>query len=115
MRMRRIFVETTGFTKELTKISNGTELLQWIQNALLSNLEAGDVIQGTGGIRKVRFPDPSRQKGSRGGLRILYLDLPEQEIVFLLVVYSKGTKDDISPQEKKQLRQLVDILKGKGR
>ena len=113
--MRRIFVEMTGFTKELTKISPSNELLQWIQNTLLLNLEAGDVIQSTGGIRKIRFPDPSRQKGTRGGLRILYLDLPDQEIVFLLVVYAKGIKDDISPQEKKQLRQLVDVLKGKGR
>ena len=111
--MQRIFVETTGFTKEISNISNGPELLQGIQNFLLLNFEAGDVIQGTGGIRKFRFKDPSRQKGSRGGLRILYLDLPERELLFLLVVYSKGTKDDISTADKKQLRALAGILKGK--
>ena len=50
--MKRIFVETSGFTKEISKISDGPELLQWIQNFLLLNLEAGDVVQGTGGNKK---------------------------------------------------------------
>jgi hypothetical protein len=113
--MKRTFVETSSFTKEISKLSNGPELLQGIQNFLLLNFEAGDVVQGTGGIRKIRFKDPSRQKGSRGGLRILYLDLPDLELLFLLAVYSKGTKDDISSEDKKALRTLVAVLKGKGK
>ena len=78
---------------------------------MLRNPEAGPVIQGTGGIRKARIADPGRGKGKRGGYRVIYLDLPRVERIYLLALYDKNEKDDISPNEKRILRALVGELK----
>jgi len=50
-------------------------------------------------------------KGSSGGLRIVYLDIPEAECIHLLLVYSKNAKEDLNPDEKKEIRDLAKILK----
>jgi hypothetical protein len=109
--MKRLFVETSGFTSALAKIESGIAILSHIQKLLLENPQNGDVVPGSGGIRKIRVPDPTRNKGTRGGLRVLFIDLADREVTFLLTIYGKGDKDDLSPVDKKILRQLVDILK----
>lgn len=111
--MRRTFVETTAFSKKVDR--EGAGVLREIQAELLSNLESGRVIQGTGGLRKLRIADPGRGKGKRGGYRVIYLDLPDVERTYLLALYDKDEKDDISPDEKKILRALVDKLKKEAR
>jgi len=107
--MRRTFVETGSFQREVDKEGPGT--LRLIQAELLKNPEAGRVLQGTGGLRKVRIADPSRDKGKRGGYRVIYLDLARVERTYLLALYDKDEKDDISPDEKRVLRALVAELK----
>jgi len=107
--MRRVFVETSSFSKRIDKEGSGT--LSVIQSELLKNLEAGKVIQGTGGLRKLRVADVGRGKGKRGGYRVIYLDLPRAERTYLLALYDKGEKDDISNDEKKLLTTLVARLK----
>ena len=62
---------------------------------------------GCGGLRKLRIADPKRQKGKRGGARVIYLYIPEANQFLMLDVYSKGQKDDLSPSEKKDLRELA--------
>ena len=109
--MKRLFIETTGFTRHLSKIESGIDILSHIQNIILENPEAGDVVPGTGGVRKIRTPDPTRNKGTRGGLRVLFLDLADREVTHLLVVYGKGEKENISNDDKKAVRNLVEILK----
>lgn len=71
----------------------------------------GRIIQGTGGLRKTRIGDESRGKGKRGGFRVIFLDLPHVERTYLLAIYDKNEKDDISSDEKKILRDLVAKLK----
>ena len=68
--MRRTFRETPIFTEKLLAIGDD-DLLVSIEDRILENPEAGSMIAGTGGVRKLRAPDPSRKKGKRGGLRIL--------------------------------------------
>ena len=70
------------------------------------------MIPGSGGVRKLRAADPSRRKGKRGGLRVLFLDLSDRYRTYLLYVYGKGEAEDITADERKQLRALVGILKG---
>ncbi len=106
--MKRVFVETGSFQRRVDKGVPGTLLL--IQAELLRNPEAGSVIQGTGGLRKARIA-PSRGKGKRGGYRVIYLDLPGIEQTYLLALYGKDEKDDISPGEKRVLRAMVKELK----
>ncbi len=111
--MRRLFVESQSFSKRVDK--EGAETLRRIQAELLERLESGEFIQGTGGLQKVRVGDAGRGKGKRGGLRIIYLDLPARETTYLLYLYDKGERTDISADEKAILRGLAARLKGGAR
>jgi hypothetical protein len=67
-----IFVETGVFTKRVARLGL-EEALRELQKELLQNPLGGDLDPGTGGLRKVRIPDPGRGKGKRGGARVHYL------------------------------------------
>ncbi len=107
--MLRTFVESSAFSHRVNKERPG--LLREIQEEILGNPSCGRIIQGTGGLRKVRIGDESRGKGKRGGFRVIFLDLPHVERTYLLAIYDKNEKDDISPDEKKILRGLVAKMK----
>ncbi|MGD0897328.1 MAG: type II toxin-antitoxin system RelE/ParE family toxin [Thermoguttaceae bacterium] len=62
---------------------------------------------GCGGLRKLRIADPRRQKGKRGGARVIYLHIPEANQFLMLDIYRKGEKDDLTPAEKRDLRELA--------
>jgi hypothetical protein len=81
------------------------------QTALTRNPEGGKVIPGCGGLRKIRCPDPRRAKGKRGGLRIIYLLIPEIFVVVLVDVYDKNEADDLTKDEKSRLSQLATQVK----
>ena len=78
---------------------------------MMADPDAGEVMPGCGGLRKIRVSDPNRGKGKRGGARVVYLHVPEADWVFLLDGYDKGEKDDLTPAEKKKLVKLVAALK----
>ena len=109
--MRRLFRETPIFSEKIDE-TGGDELLRSIEDAILENPEAGATIAGTGGVRKLRVADPSRQKGKRGGLRVLNLDLPDREKTYLLYAYGKNETEDITTDEKKIFKSLVAQIKG---
>jgi len=69
--MKALFVELPAFERNRSAYLTD-EAFRDLQNAMLKNPEAGDVITGTGGLRKVRHGDATRGKGKRGGLRIIY-------------------------------------------
>lgn len=109
--MKRVFKETPTFTKKVETIGDDG-LLKDIQDAILENPAVGDTIAGTGGLRKFRVADPSRGKGKRGGLRIIFLDLPDREVTYLIYLYGKDEAEDLTSAEKKAFKQLVDLIKG---
>jgi hypothetical protein len=109
--MQRLFRETPIFTERLKELASDLTLSS-IQQAILSDPECGDLVKGTGGVRKLRAADPQRGKGKRGGLRTLFLDLPNREITYLIYLYNKDESEDLTSNEKKQIRELVIILKG---
>lgn len=76
---------------------------------MLQNPKMGIVIPGLEGIRKTRLK--SATKGKRGGFRVDYLDIPEAEVLHLIVIYAKNVKEDLSPDEKKILASLAKKLK----
>ena len=86
-----------------------------IQGELLGRLESSPVIPGTGGLRKLRVSNAGRGKGKRGGYRVIYLDMPEMKRTYLLGLYGKGEKADLSQDEKKVLKGLVERLKREAR
>jgi hypothetical protein len=78
-----------------------------------ANPKAGDLIQGTGGIRKLRWARSGR--GESGGLRVIYYFRSEVLPLYLLTVFGKGEKADLSQAARNELAKLVQVLKGHAR
>jgi hypothetical protein len=102
------FVETKVFTKRLVRIADD-EAFRRLQVELAANPEKGPVIQGTGGLRKVRMP--ARGKGKSGGARVIYLYLAGVPVIHLVYAYDKGEAEDLTPDEKQELKTIVDAIK----
>ena len=109
--MKRVFIQTPIFSNSLDKKEAG-HVLEEIEEKILKNPECGDIVQGCGGVRKLRVKDPKRGKGTRGGLRILFLDLPHKGRVYLVYLYGKDETEDINQEEKRQIREIAAYLKG---
>jgi hypothetical protein len=108
--MKATFIETTGFTKVISDFLPDHAYAK-VQQRLIVNSDEGTVMSGCGGLRKLRTADPKRGKGKRGGARVIYLHVPTAKRFYLLDIYGKDEKDDLSAEEKKQLRQLAEQLK----
>src|SRR3989339_932975 len=93
-------IETPIFTDRITDVLSDEEYseLQW---ALLINPEAGTVIPGGGGLRKLRWALPP--KGKRGGLRIIYYLYVEDEAIYMLLPYKKSEQEDLTKEQLKAL------------
>ena len=98
-----IFVESPVFTRQVAELLNDEDYSD-LQQFLVSQPDAGDLIQGTGGLRKVRWVTAG--KGKRGGSRVIYFHASKQRQIRMLLIYRKGIKDDLSAAEKKVLRNL---------
>ena len=79
-----------------------------LQAFLSIHPDAGDVIRGTGGIRKIRWTMPGR--GKRGGSRVVYYWVAEDEQIYLLTLYAKGVKDDLTTAERELWRKAVEAI-----
>lgn len=108
-------IEATPFMARRDRYFRSDEEYAAFQSRLRLNPEAGDVIPGAGGIRKIRWEDARRGKGKRGGLRIAYLNVPEREEIYLWWVYSKDEADDLSADVKKALRAAADAIRTEAR
>ena len=102
----RTLVETTEFSKWQARFLPGDAYVE-LQKELITNPQKGDVMPGCGGLRKLRIADPKRQKGKRGGARVVYLHIPEVGQFLMLDIYGKNEKDDLTPTEKRDLRELA--------
>ncbi|NLA25201.1 MAG: type II toxin-antitoxin system RelE/ParE family toxin [Bacteroidales bacterium] len=107
--MKVEFVSFDVFNKIWDDLGLTDDDLKDLQEYLIINSENGSVIQGTGGVRKIRWA--LKNKGKSGGIRVLYIDFVAYEKIYLLMVYPKNQKDNISDREKKIIKQLVTELK----
>jgi hypothetical protein len=108
-----VFIESRAFTQRLRQLAgtSADEVLFRIQDELLRNPERGRLVQGTGGVRKARTGNPGRQKGTRGGFRYFFLHLERRQHIHLLALLDKGEQEDLSQNERKVLRTLVDEIR----
>ncbi len=102
------FVEAPPFTRHLADYLN-EEGYRELQARLAANPEAGDLIPGTGGFRKLRWADTRRGKGRRGGLRVIYYYLPSDHQIWLMTVYDKNEALDLSQKQKKALKDSIAL------
>jgi hypothetical protein len=112
--MKAVFIESFEFTEWVTEYLTD-EGLAVLQRDLISDPDSGDVMPGCGGLRKLRIADPRRGKGKRGGIRVIYLHVPEANVIYLITVYNKNQKDNLSGDERRLYRQFADLLKQRAR
>jgi len=103
------FVEMEPFTKSRVGILSDEELDR-VLDELQVNPDAGDIIQGTYGVRKIRVARGG--KGKRGGARVLYYFRDAHEIIYLMYAYAKSQQADVTPEGKRMLRRMVDEILG---
>lgn len=101
------FIETPTFTRQVIELLTDDEYRE-LQNLLVADPERGDLIKGGGGIRKVRHAAQGR--GKSGGVRVIYYWIRDRHQTYMLVVYPKSRKDDLTDQETALLRELVKEL-----
>lgn len=98
-------IETPTFTRlwpdYWTEDERG-EFVAW----LAAHPEAGDVVRGSGGCRKVRWSRPG--KGKRGGVRVIHYNRLPDGVIYLLLIYAKGVRDSIPSNVLKQIRETID-------
>jgi len=105
------FIETSLFTKLIIELlpDNSYRLLQ---EDIAKNPQAGDLIPGGGGIRKLRFALPG--KGKRGGARLIYYWQSSKNKTYMLLAYIKAKQEDLEPAQKEILKALVKELERHG-
>jgi len=101
-------VETALFRRQAASIWSEAELLEFV-DFIAKNPEAGDVVPDTGGARKVRW---SRQGGGkRGGVRVIYFTMNPDVPLYLLMIYAKGRRENLSSEDKQALRGIAAEFK----
>lgn len=108
--MKATFVETSGF-QAVREDFISDEMYARLQIAMMMEPEIGVVMPGCGGLRKMRIPDPERGKGKRSGARVIYLHVPEAKRFFMIDIYGKDEKVDLSPREKKSMKEFAETSK----
>ena len=103
-----IFIESKIFEK-LRETYLDDDNYRALQNFLVEQPLVGDVIQGTGGLRKLRWS--AKGKGKRGGVRTIYLYITEKSHIHFLTLYAKNEVSDLTADEKKILKRIVEELK----
>ena len=110
--MKRLITQAKPFTEELDRLIATRKVLledyEELEKRLTRNPEDGDVVQGTGGLRKTRMKAPSG--GKSGGFRVCYYDISIKERLYLLFIYGKNVQENLSAEEKKFLKKLVEVL-----
>jgi hypothetical protein len=105
--MEAVFVETRSFSESLyEKLTDS--LYATLQSFLMAHPESGKVIRGTRGLRKMRWADPQRGKGKRGGIRVMYVYLPEVNRFLMLDIYGKDEAEDLTTEERRLLDELAE-------
>jgi hypothetical protein len=99
------FIETSFFTRQVTTLLTDDEYSQ-LQVALSAHPETGAIIPQSGGLRKVRWSMSG--KGKRGGVRAIYYWVVSQDQILMLFMYPKNEKDDLTKQQLKVLREIVE-------
>ena len=102
-----LFIETSTFTKQLPRHLDDDSYAA-LQASLSVHPDAGNVIRGTGGIRKIRWAIPGA--GKRGGSRVIYYWVAKDDHIYLLTLYAKGVKDDLTAAERDAWRRAVEAI-----
>lgn len=102
-----VFVETTAFTKRLPRYLSDDEY-GLFQKYLVEHPDAGDLVKGSGGCRKVRWA--AGGKGKRGGARVIYYWASSKDQIYLFVIYGKSDQENLTPDDLKRVIVLLEEI-----
>lgn len=100
-----VIVETAIFTRQIKALMSDDEY-KALQEALIYRPEMGVVIQGTSGLRKVRWKQEGR--GKSGGIRAIYYWMTAKDQIYMLYAYPKNIQEELTQDQKKLLKQIVE-------
>jgi mRNA-degrading endonuclease RelE of RelBE toxin-antitoxin system len=100
-----IIIETPIFTRQLLSLLSDEEYRE-LQNELILRPDAGNIIRGSGGLRKLRWSIAGR--GKRGGVRVIYYWHSHRELILMLFIYPKSKQEDLTPQQLKILKAIIE-------
>ena len=106
--MTRTFIQTDEFIKNWERLGLTDDDLRRLELEIMKNPQVGPVIQGTGKLRKMRFA--FENKGNSWSSRVWYVDFLIHETVYLITVYPKNEKDNLSKAERNEIKKFIDIL-----
>jgi len=100
-----VIIETPTFTRRIQDVLADDEY-RLLQTQLVQKPDSGKIIPGSGGLRKLRWSTSGR--GKRGGIRVIYYWFVSPEIILMLFAYPKNEQDDLTPDQLKQLRKIIE-------
>ncbi len=100
-----VIIETRFFTRRIKELMSDDEY-RALQETLVNRPGMGDIVQGTGGLRKVRWKQEGH--GKSGGVRVIYYWMTEDEQLYMLYVYPKSKQEDLTAEQKKALKLIVE-------
>jgi len=104
--MKAVFIELPPFERHRASYLDDDDFRS-LQNLLMLQPDVGDLIPGTGGLRKLRFGNARRGKGKRGGLRVIYYWWDTGSQIWLFTVYNKDEMADLTPLQRKALKEMI--------
>ncbi len=106
--MTRKFVILPEFDRRWKSMDLDDNDLRRLQEELLLDPEKGDIMRGTGGLRKLRFAFEG--KGKSGSVRVCYVDFAVYESIYLITAYPKSEKDNLSKAERNNIAAMISTL-----
>ena len=100
-----VIIETRIFTRRIYELMGDKEYRE-LQESLVNRPGMGDIIQGTGGLRKVRWKQEGR--GKSGGVRVIYYWMTNSEQIYMLFVYPKSKQEDLTSEQLKRLKSIIE-------
>jgi len=105
--MRLTLVQVASFASDWRRMRLTDDDLRALENLILTDPTRGKAMAGTGGLRKMRFAPPSRHVGKSGATRVGYAYFPMFETVYLIALYAKQDKDNLTAGERNEIQSVL--------
>ena len=107
--MTRTFIQTHEFSRRWDELGFDDDDLRKLELDIMNNPDKYPIMQGTGGLRKARISLDN--KGKSGGARVCFVDFIFAETIYLITVYGKKEKANLTKEERNEVKKAIDLLK----
>jgi hypothetical protein len=109
--MNLTFIQTPMFIEKAKRLGLSDDDLQALEQLVLEHPDRGDVMRGTGGVRKIRFAPPSWHTGKSGATRVCYILFTQVDACYFVSIFAKNEKPNLSPAEMAALKKWVEATR----